>query len=42
MGLHRLRRFGERYPVMQVESELTLANQWLKQRTCEQHRTFCS
>jgi hypothetical protein len=36
------RRFGERYPVMQVESGLTLVNQWLKQRTCEQHRTLCS
>ncbi len=42
MGLYRFRRFGEPYLVIQVESELTLENQWLKQCTCEQHRTLCS
>ncbi len=41
-GLSRFRRFGERYFAMQVESGLTLENQWLKTRTCEQHSTLCS
>jgi len=30
MGLPRFRRVGESYLVMQVESGLTLVNQWLK------------
>jgi len=42
MGLQRFRRVGERYPMIQAESGLTLVNQWLKTSTCEQHRTLCS